>query len=49
MFCFWQDGGSLLCAIDEGNDHNISVWDWQKNEKGHKITETKVSRIINNN
>ncbi|XP_026809328.1 echinoderm microtubule-associated protein-like 2 isoform X3 [Rhopalosiphum maidis] len=37
------DGGSLLCAIDEGNDHNISVWDWQKNEKGHKITETKCS------
>jgi len=48
-FWFWQDGGSLLCAIDEGNDHNISVWDWQKNEKGHKITETKVSRIVNNN
>lgn len=42
-----QDGGSLLCAIDEGNDHNISVWDWQKNEKGHKITETKVSCGIN--
>lgn len=46
LFLFFsQDGGSLLCAIDEGNDHNISVWDWQKNEKGHKITETKVSRI----
>ncbi|XP_050538023.1 echinoderm microtubule-associated protein-like 2 isoform X2 [Daktulosphaira vitifoliae] len=37
------DGGTLLCAIDEGNDHNISVWDWQKNDKGHKITETKCS------
>lgn len=43
---YQQDGGSLLCAIDEGNDHNISVWDWQKNEKGHKITETKVLREI---
>lgn len=39
---FQQDGGGLLCAIDEGNDHNISVWDWQKSDKGHKITETKV-------
>ncbi|KAK9511688.1 hypothetical protein O3M35_000303 [Rhynocoris fuscipes] len=37
------DGGTLLCAVDEANDHNISVWDWQKGEKGQKITETKCS------
>ncbi|XP_075233880.1 echinoderm microtubule-associated protein-like 2 isoform X2 [Lycorma delicatula] len=37
------DGGSLLCAVDEANDHNISIWDWQKGDKGHKITETKCS------
>lgn len=36
------DGGSLLVAIDEAPDHNISVWDWQKGEHGYKITETKV-------
>ncbi|XKL65549.1 hypothetical protein PGB90_008969 [Kerria lacca] len=37
------DGGSLLCAVDEANDHNISVWDWQRNDKGYRITETKCS------
>lgn len=24
-------------------EHNISVWDWARGEKGHKITETKCS------
>ncbi|XP_017783168.1 PREDICTED: echinoderm microtubule-associated protein-like 2 isoform X2 [Nicrophorus vespilloides] len=37
------DGGSLLLAVDEAQDHMISVWDWQKGENGHKITETKCS------
>ncbi|XP_034239530.1 echinoderm microtubule-associated protein-like 2 isoform X6 [Thrips palmi] len=37
------DGGQLLCAVDEANDHNISVWDWQKGERGQRITETKCS------
>ncbi|XP_065343773.1 echinoderm microtubule-associated protein-like 2 isoform X3 [Cloeon dipterum] len=37
------DGGALLCAVDEAPDHNISVWDWQKGERGHKISETKCS------
>lgn len=46
FFLLLQDGGSLLCAIDEGNDHNISVWDWQKTDKGHKITETKVCSVF---
>ncbi|KAF8795097.1 Echinoderm microtubule-associated like protein [Argiope bruennichi] len=35
------DGGSLLCVIDESVEHTLSLWDWQKGEKGHKITETK--------
>ncbi|CAG9819557.1 unnamed protein product [Phaedon cochleariae] len=37
------DGGALLVAIDEAPDHTISVWEWQKGEGGHKITETKCS------
>ncbi|XP_015114327.1 echinoderm microtubule-associated protein-like 2 isoform X3 [Diachasma alloeum] len=37
------DGGSYLCAIDETSDHNISIWDWQKSERGTKVTETKCS------
>lgn len=26
-----------------GNEHNISVWDWQKTDRGCKVTETKCS------
>lgn len=37
----------MLCAVDEAPDHNISVWDWQKGERGHKITETKVGTTLN--
>ncbi|KAK2708115.1 hypothetical protein QYM36_015714 [Artemia franciscana] len=37
------DGGGLLAAIDEANDHVLSLWEWQKGETGHKITETKCS------
>ncbi|XP_046384237.1 echinoderm microtubule-associated protein-like 2 isoform X2 [Ischnura elegans] len=37
------DGGTLLCAVDEAPDHNISIWDWQKGERGQKIAETKCS------
>ncbi|XP_043476559.1 echinoderm microtubule-associated protein-like 2 isoform X8 [Leptopilina heterotoma] len=37
------DGGNFLCAIDETADHNISIWDWQKGERGVKVTETKCS------
>lgn len=42
-FLLFQDGGALLCIIDESNEHNISVWDWQKGEKGFKLAENKVS------
>ena len=42
LYCI-QDGGSLLVAVDEANEHVISVWEWDKGEKGHKITETKVN------
>lgn len=36
-----MDGGSILCAVDDSNEHTISLWDWQRGEKGVKITETK--------
>ena len=41
-----QDGGALLCVIDESSDHNISVWDWQKGDKGQKLAENKVTTFI---
>lgn len=37
------DGGNLLCVVDDSSEHSISLWEWQKGEKGHKITETKTS------
>lgn len=38
-----MDGGAQLVAVDEGNEHVISVWDWQKGEKGQRLVETKSS------
>lgn len=37
------DGGQYLVAVDEANEHVLSLWDWNKGEKGYKITETKSS------
>ncbi|XP_069714905.1 echinoderm microtubule-associated protein-like 1 isoform X8 [Phaenicophaeus curvirostris] len=28
-----SNGGSCLCSVDDSNDHVLSVWDWQKEEK----------------
>ena len=36
------DGGNLLVAVEE-SEHTISVWDWARGDRGHKITETKCS------
>jgi hypothetical protein len=36
-----QDSGLHLVAVDESNEHCISVWDLSK-DKPHKLTETKV-------
>ena len=30
-------------AVDEGQEHTMSVWDWQRGERGSKITETKCA------
>ncbi|XP_055372451.1 echinoderm microtubule-associated protein-like 2 isoform X2 [Condylostylus longicornis] len=37
------DGGANLAVIDDSPEKIISVWDWQKGEKGVKITETRCS------
>ncbi|XP_071743386.1 echinoderm microtubule-associated protein-like 2 isoform X9 [Lepeophtheirus salmonis] len=37
------DGGNLLLAVEETSDHTISLWDWQRSDRGSKITETKCS------
>lgn len=38
--CLPQNGGNLLCAVDESNDHVLSVWDWAKESK---VVDSKVS------
>uniref|UniRef100_A0A1I8FHG0 HELP domain-containing protein n=1 Tax=Macrostomum lignano TaxID=282301 RepID=A0A1I8FHG0_9PLAT len=35
------DKGELLCAVDEANDHHLSVWDW-KAEK--RLCQAKASK-----
>ncbi|CAH0727246.1 unnamed protein product, partial [Brenthis ino] len=37
------DGGALLACVDDGPDHTISVWEWQRPDKGHCLAETKSS------
>ncbi|XP_064603891.1 echinoderm microtubule-associated protein-like 2 isoform X2 [Liolophura sinensis] len=36
------DGGHQLVAVDEANEHVISIWDISR-DKAHKVTETKSS------
>jgi len=42
----FQDGGQFLLAVDEANEHVVSLWEWQKGEKGQKIAETKVRILL---
>ncbi|XP_004644355.2 echinoderm microtubule-associated protein-like 2 isoform X1 [Octodon degus] len=35
-----SNGGNLLCAVDESNDHILSVWDWAKEAK---VVDSKCS------
>ncbi|XP_024902479.1 echinoderm microtubule-associated protein-like 2 [Pteropus alecto] len=35
-----SNGGNLLCAVDESNDHMLSVWDWAKEAK---VVDSKCS------
>ncbi|KAI1895666.1 hypothetical protein AGOR_G00108570 [Albula goreensis] len=35
-----SNGGSTLCAVDDSNDHVLSVWDWQREER---LAEVKCS------
>ncbi|KAM8833859.1 echinoderm microtubule-associated protein-like 1 isoform 3-T6 [Synchiropus picturatus] len=35
-----SNGGNTLCAVDDSNDHVLSVWDWQREDK---LAEVKSS------
>lgn len=34
-----QNGGTFLCAVDDANDHILSVWNWQKEKQ---LADVKV-------
>lgn len=36
------DSGLYLVAVDDAPDKIISVWEWQKGDNGHRVTETRV-------
>ena len=35
----FQNGGNTLCVVDDSNDHVLSVWDWQREDR---LAEVKV-------
>ncbi|XP_021322904.2 echinoderm microtubule-associated protein-like 1 isoform X3 [Danio rerio] len=35
-----SNGGSWLCVVDDSNDHMLSVWDWQREDR---LAEVKCS------
>uniref|UniRef100_A0A670ZG54 EMAP like 2 n=1 Tax=Pseudonaja textilis TaxID=8673 RepID=A0A670ZG54_PSETE len=41
-----SNGGGLLCAVDDSNDHVLSVWDWQKEQK---LADVKVAASLCSN
>uniref|UniRef100_A0A671QZZ2 Echinoderm microtubule-associated protein-like 1 n=1 Tax=Sinocyclocheilus anshuiensis TaxID=1608454 RepID=A0A671QZZ2_9TELE len=43
VFQNFQNGGSWLCVVDDSNDHILSVWDWQREER---LAEVKASSIF---
>ena len=47
LYLCTQDNGKHLLAVDDGNDHNLSVWDVGSDKKFHKMAECKVSTKIN--
>ena len=39
-----QDDGKFLLAVDESNEHTLSVWDISKDSKAVKKADCKVCR-----
>lgn len=38
-FSLCENGGNTLCVVDDSNDHVLSVWDWQREDR---LAEVKV-------
>lgn len=42
-FSVCQNGGNTLCVVDDSNDHVLSVWDWQREDR---LAEVKVCVLV---
>ncbi|KAF2986272.1 hypothetical protein EK904_009801 [Melospiza melodia maxima] len=41
-----SNGGSSLCSVDDSNDHVLSVWDWQKEEKLADVKKQEKPKFV---
>uniref|UniRef100_A0A8D0H1R4 EMAP like 2 n=1 Tax=Sphenodon punctatus TaxID=8508 RepID=A0A8D0H1R4_SPHPU len=41
-----SNGGGLLCAVDDSNDHVLSVWDWQKEQKVADVKKHEKPKYV---
>ncbi|TKC50798.1 hypothetical protein EI555_017319 [Monodon monoceros] len=41
-----SNGGSNLCAVDDSNDHVLSVWDWQKEERLADVKKQEKPKFV---
>lgn len=41
-----MDGGKHLLAVDEGNDHTLSIWDTSRDNRAKKLCDTRSSESI---
>ncbi|MEE6493653.1 hypothetical protein FKM82_016906 [Ascaphus truei] len=41
-----SNGGGNLCSVDDSNDHVLSVWDWQKEEKLADVKKQEKPKFV---
>ncbi|ELK28077.1 Echinoderm microtubule-associated protein-like 1, partial [Myotis davidii] len=41
-----SNGGSNLCAVDDSNDHVLSVWDWQREERLADVKKQEKPKFV---
>uniref|UniRef100_A0A8C9S631 EMAP like 1 n=1 Tax=Scleropages formosus TaxID=113540 RepID=A0A8C9S631_SCLFO len=41
-----SNGGSTLCVVDDSNDHVLSVWDWQREEKLADVKKQEKPKFV---
>ncbi|TSN67131.1 Echinoderm microtubule-associated protein-like 1 [Bagarius yarrelli] len=41
-----SNGGSWLCVVDDSNDHVLSVWDWQQEERLAEVKKQEKPKFV---